>query len=287
MATKSTDVIIIGAGPAGIACAIQLKRYNIDFIIFEKGEIGGLLHNANLVENYLGFPIGISGKNLVQLLNKQSQIAKINIKYELINSVNYENDNFILESNNGRYNSKYLIIASGTKPIIPKIPVINDNIKDKVFFDIYKLGKIKNKNIAVIGSGDCAFDYALNLSKNNTVIILNRSNRIKALPILQDRASEIENIKYFSSTSVKQIESKDNKIALSCIPKIVTNVFDYILIAIGREPNLDFINKDLLTIPNIFQIGDVKNGQFRQTSIAVGDGTFTAMNVNKILNPGD
>ena len=283
MVNKNTNVIIVGAGPAGIACAVQLKRYNIDSIVFEKGEIGGLLHNANLIENYPGFPNGISGKNLAQLLNKQSQTAKINIKYELISSVKFENNDFILESNNGRYCSKYLVIASGTKPAIPKIPIINDNIKDKIFFEIYKLGEIKNKNIAIIGAGDCAFDYALNLSDYNKVTILNRSNRIKALPILQDRVSKIENIKYFENTSVKQIESKNDKITLKCNPNIVENDMDYLLIAIGREPNFDFINKDLLTNPNVFQVGDVKNGQFRQTSIAVGDGTFCAMKISNML----
>jgi thioredoxin reductase len=284
---RNKIVIIIGAGPAGIACAIQLKRYNIDCIVLEKDKIGGLLRNANLVENYVGFPNGISGKKLVQLINKQSQISKINIKYEIVESVESFENTFSVKTNKNLYHSKYLIIASGTRPIIPEVPIIQNNIKDKVFFEIYKLGQINNKNIAIIGAGDCAFDYALNLSNNNNVIIINRSNRIKALPLLQERISKIENIKYFNNTTIKQIESKNNKIVLSCNPNIVTNNIDYLLIAIGREPNLNFINKDLLINPKVFQIGDVQNGQFRQTSIAVGDGTFTAMKINTILNQGD
>jgi len=67
MVSKNTNVIIIGAGPAGIACAIQLKRYNINTIVLEKDKIGGLLKNANLVENYPGFPNGINGEKFVQL----------------------------------------------------------------------------------------------------------------------------------------------------------------------------------------------------------------------------
>lgn len=284
MVSKITDVIIIGAGPAGIACAIQLKRYNIDCIVLEKDEIGGLLHNANLIENYLGFPNGISGKKLVQLINKQSQVSKINVKYEIVEFAQSFEDIFNIKTNNNFYHSKYLVIASGTKPIVPKVPIIRDNIKDKVFFDIYKLEPIKNKNIAIIGAGDCAFDYALNLCNENDVMILNRGNQIKALPILQERVLKTDNIKYFNDTTVKKIESKNSKITLSCNPNIVTNDIDYLLIAIGREPNLDFIKNDLLKNPKIFQIGDVKNGQFRQTSIAVGDGTFTAMRIKSILN---
>ncbi|MFC1784890.1 NAD(P)/FAD-dependent oxidoreductase [Candidatus Neomarinimicrobiota bacterium] len=287
MINRSINVIIIGAGPAGIACAFQLKRYNIDSIIFEKDDIGGLVKNANLVENYLGFPNGIYGKRLVQLLNKQSQSNKLDIKYEIVESVEFLEDTYKIKTNRKIYHSKYLVIASGTKPIIPDTPVIQNNIKSKVFFEIYKLGHVKNKNIAIIGAGDCAFDYALNLSDNNKVIILNRSNLIKALPILQDKVSKVENIKYFDNTEVQEVGTIDKQLNLILKNNNKSILVDYLLIAIGREPNLDFIGKDLLLNPNVFQIGDVKNEQFRQISIAIGDGTFTAMNINKILNQGD
>jgi len=287
MVSKNTKVIIIGAGPAGIACAIQLTCYNIDSIIFEKDEVGGLLKNANLIENYPGFPNGISGKRLVQLLNKQSQIAKQKIQYGNVETVEFLDDTFSINTNRKIYHSKYLVIASGTKPIVPVIPLIQDSIKSKVFFEIYKLDQIKNKNVAIIGAGDCAFDYALNLGNNNEVIILNQSNRIKALSILQDKVSKVENIKYFDDTSVQEICKIDKQLNLILENTDESFLVDYLLIAIGREPNLDFVDKNLLKNPNMFQIGDVKNGGFRQTSIAVGDGTFTAMNINKILIQGD
>lgn len=284
MDSKSTNVIIIGAGPAGIACAIQLKRYNIDSIVLEKDEIGGLLRNANLVENYLGFPNGISGKKLVQLMYKQSQTAKINIIYECVETVEFLEDTFSVKTNKNIYHSKYLVIASGTKPIVPNVPIIHDDIKDKVFYDIYKLVPIKNKDITIIGGGDCVFDYALNLCHDNKVTILNRSSQIKALPILQERVSNTENIKYFDNIAVKQIKNKNGQLALTCHPNGETIYTDYLLIAIGRKPILDFIDKDLLNNPKVFQIGDVKNEQLRQTSIAAGDGTFTAMKIKSILN---
>ena len=287
MINKSINVVIIGAGPAGIACAIQLKRYNINSIVLEKEKIGGLLKNANLVENYLGFPNGISGDKFVQLLKKQSQSNKLDVKYEIVESVEFLDDIFSINTNKKKYHSKYLVIASGTRPIVPEVPFMQDSIKSKVFFEIYKLDHINNKNIAIIGAGDCAFDYALNLSDNNKVIILNRSNLIKALWILQDKVSKVENIKYFDNIEVQEIGTIDKQLNLILKNNDKSISVDYLLIAIGREPNLDFIGKDLLLNPNVFQIGDVKNEQFRQTSIAIGDGTFTAMNINKILNRGD
>ncbi len=146
MVNKSTDVIIIGAGPAGIACAIQLKRYNIDSIIFEKNEIGGLLKNANIVENYLGFPNGISGNKLVQLINKQSQTAKINVKYEIVMSVESFEDILKVKTSINTYHSKYLVIASGTIPIIPKVPIIRNDIIDKVYFDTTSFDRLTSRS---------------------------------------------------------------------------------------------------------------------------------------------
>ena len=286
MVIKSTNVIIIGAGPAGIACAMQLKRYKIDSIIFEKNEIGGLLKNANIVENYLGFPNGISGSKFVKLINKQSQTTKINVKYEKVISVDSFEDVLKIKTNKNIYHSKYLVIASGTKPLIPKVPIIRNDIIDKVYFDIYQLGELVGKKIIIIGAGDCAFDYALNLSNFNQVTLLNKSMHIKASPILQERCSTSNNIQYLERISVLRIENINNQLLLHC-DNSEKFIADYLLIAIGREPNLDFIKKDLLKIQNVFQIGDVKNGQFRQISIATGDGTYTAMNIHKIFNQGD
>jgi len=83
------DVAIIGAGPVGIAAAIQLKRYDIEFMIFEKGKIGGLLRNANLVENYLGFPRGIRGRELVELFKEQLKNAGVKVQFEMVRELDY------------------------------------------------------------------------------------------------------------------------------------------------------------------------------------------------------
>jgi len=278
---NSSTVIIIGAGPAGIACAIQLIRHNIDAIIFEKESIGGLLKNANLIENYPGFPKGVSGDKLVQLLGKQVKSNELNIIYENVELVQHSNIRFVISTDKKSYESEYIVLASGTKPIIPSN--LELSIKDKIYTDIYKLGNVEKKSIAIIGAGDCAFDYALNLSSHNDVIILNRSDKTKALPILQERVFNNKNIKYFDNTVVQNLELLNNKLYLTYAPDNVKQIVDYLLIAIGREPNLDFVSEELLNNPNLFQIGDVKNGLFRQTSIAIGDGTFTAMKINSML----
>ncbi len=279
---SNRTVIIIGAGPAGIACATQLKRYNIDPLIFEKESIGGLIKNANLIENYPGFPNGIDGNEFIKLLDEQLVNNDIKIIFEEIMSIEQTVCGFNVKSKNSAYCSDYVVLATGTKPIIPEI--FDKYIGNKIFTEIYQLGKISDKTVAIIGAGDCAFDYAMNLCSENKVIILNRSARIKALPILQNRVFEQQNIQYFSNTVVTEVESVDEELVLSTNNTANIIRVDYLLIAVGRLPNLDFVGRQALNNPNLFQIGDVKNGLFRQTSIAIGDGINMAMKINSSLS---
>ena len=87
---KTEHVIIIGAGPAGLATAIQLKRYGVHPLLFEREQTGGLLRNANLVENYPGFPQGISGLDLVNLFIRQAQNLSIDVTYEEVIELVYD-----------------------------------------------------------------------------------------------------------------------------------------------------------------------------------------------------
>ncbi len=121
-------IIIIGGGPAGIAAAIQLKRYNLDPLLFEPEKPGGLLRNANLIENYPGFPNGISGVKLTKLIHKQLESFNIQTRTEKVRTLEFakNNDCFIIQTANSSYNADIVIIATGTKPkkldIIESLP---------------------------------------------------------------------------------------------------------------------------------------------------------------------
>ena len=118
MVNKKNQVAVIGAGPAGCAAAIQLKRYGLDVILIDKEKIGGLARNANLIENYLGFPKGISGVEFCYTLEEHLKHLEIEtVKDEIINfSYDKSQDEFVANSKKNQYNSKYLVIATGTKP---------------------------------------------------------------------------------------------------------------------------------------------------------------------------
>lgn len=281
---------IIGAGPAGLAAALQLKRFGIDFIWFEKNKIGGLLHNANLIENYLGFPKGVKGEKLINLFI--DQIANLNIEpiFDEVNLLDYRDDIFTISTINDTYKVERIILASGTIPI--RLSFKSIEVSKRVFYEVYDLRETSGSDIVIVGAGDAAFDYAINLSRTNKVTILNRSAKIKALKVLVDRVTNNNNITYLTNTDIKSITIKNGKLLLTCNSeksKLEINT-DYLLIAIGRKPNNEFLSKsifedykELVKKKKLFPIGDIKNENKRQTSISTGDGIKTAMEIFELL----
>jgi thioredoxin reductase len=306
-------VIIIGAGPAGMACALQLKRYDIDALLLEANNPGGLLNNANKVENYLGFPGGITGTELIKHFTTQLTAHSIKITQDFAEKIDFsarsshgltagssdikkppssrgltagssnvqdfkildsaiksQNDKiykFMVYGSKQTYQSEKLILATGTSPIKPNI-----KLNKKIFFNVIDLMDVKNKRIVIVGAGDAAFDYAINLARHNQVIILNRGKQIKALPLLQRIVEENPNINYIDNVSI------DNYLK--------SNECDYLLFAIGRKPNkpkyaneMTIQESKLLKEKKLFLIGDIKNSIYRQISLAIADGIKTAMEI--------
>ena len=284
------DVVIIGAGPAGIATAIQLKRYNIEPILLEQKQIGGLLRNANLVENYPGFPQGINGLDIVELFKKQLDNSEVKVSFERVVKLEFRDKLFFTKTNRRTIKSATVVIATGTKPKTISSGLISDDTLERILYEIYPIIGSKNKKIAIIGAGDVAFDYAINLSRKNEIVVLSRSKQAKCIPVLWERFMKSENISYLPNVIVRKISNQSSKLLLNCIfsdgqEKILTN-FDYVIAAKGRDPCLDFLGgqlkmnyKTLISRNKLYMVGDVKNGIYRQTAICVGDGLKAAMDI--------
>ena len=297
MVEKKNQVAVIGAGPAGCAAAIQLKRYGLDVILIDKEKIGGLVRNANFIENYLGFPKGISGVEFCYTLEEHLKHLEVEtVKDEIISLAwDKSQDEFVAKSEKNQYNCKYLVIATGTKPRRLNLKGEEELWKNGLLF--YEPAKMLeklffNKKIAIIGSGDAAFDYAINLAnRENHVTIITRTKEYNALPLLIQRATENKFITIESNQVIKEFSAKKEKEDI--LPTLKTKskeeiVADFILIAVGRDPNHipSEVKFDKFVKENrVCFIGDLVNKIERQISISSGQGIRCAMRIAKdIMN---
>ena len=288
------DVLIIGAGPAGLTAAIQLQRYGIPSRILERGQPGGLLNNANLVENYPGFPEGISGVDLVKLILQQAEELAVKITLEEVIRLDWNGRHFRAKTLLSVYRARYAIIASGTRPRPFTDFALPLKGADRIRYEVYPLFEVSPSKVAIVGAGDAAFDYALNLAqRDNQVLILNRGENLKCLPLLWERSQAHSQIRYFHHTEILNALALPNgQLELECqSPAGITKItVDYLIGALGRVPQIDFISDNLK--PQIetleaqgllYRVGDVRNGIFRQTAIAAGDGLRAAMQIYQKL----
>ena len=287
------EVLILGAGPAGLAAALQLKRRGVDFILFERQRVGGLLNNANLVENYPGFPGGIEGEKLVELF--QLQVARLGgeFMYEDVCCLDYTAGQFRAETRRAIHLAPVAVIASGTIGSTPENLPTPPALRERVLTEIMPIKQVSGKRVAIIGGGDLAFDYALNLGRSNNVLILNRSSERRCLPLLWERANHLPGVTYRQQCQLTGFEAGDgDAVGLNIISpggrEVV--VCDYLVYAIGRRPNTEFYTEHVQQVAGeleqsgvLYRIGDVKNGIYRQVAIAVGDGILAAMQIIKRL----
>jgi thioredoxin reductase len=288
------EVAIIGAGPAGIAAAVQLRRYGLNPLLLECDTVGGLLRNAHWVENYPGFPGGISGPALVQRMQAHLGAAGVEALQATVTALDYQPGAFHLSTNLGDFGARRLVIASGTKPRRFTGLDIPTNVQTRVFYEVHTLTCLTQQRVAIVGAGDVAFDYALNLAQgNNQILILNRGAKPVCLPLLWERACQSTAITYRSSTSLlRLLEQPAGSLLLECASPagVVQFQADLLLGALGREPQQDFVPdtwrltaRNLETRGLLYWIGDVKNGLERQTAIAAGDGIRAAMKIYHYL----
>lgn len=272
------DAVIVGAGPAGIAAAIQLRRYGIEPVLLEKDSVGGLLWNAHLVENYPGSPEGISGPDLVRLFEQHLSAAHVEVIKREVTALDHEDGSFIVETTQGSIRARTVIVASGTRAVKMDDLALPEGVADRVFSEVYPLRDTVDATVAIVGAGDAAFDYALNLAARNDVVILNRGTIRSCLPLLYERVSSSPRITYREETRLTDVAiDPKGGLLLTCGGEPPMRA-DYLLIAIGRQPDDGYIS-DRLCVDGLFFAGDVRNGTFRQTAIAVGQGVLAAMRV--------
>jgi len=298
------ELIIIGGGPSGLTAGIYAKRAGIDVILIEKALPGGSITTADLVENYPGFPEGISGSELGQKLEDQARKFGLDIVFGKATKIEIKNSIKEVFTEEHSYSTKAIIIATGSAPkklgISGEEAFIGKGISycatcDGPFY--------KDKNVAVIGGGNAALEEAIFLTKfAKLVTIIHRRKELRADKVLQDRAALNPKIFMKLDTVVDEIKG-DEKVRSLKLTDVLSNKrssmnVDGVFIYAGLKPNTDFVketvklddsghiitNEKLATdIPGVFAAGDVRKKMLRQVVTSVADGAIALNSIKEYL----
>jgi thioredoxin reductase (NADPH) len=299
------QVVIIGGGPAGLTAGLYCARSRFNTLLIEKGIIGGQITNAERVENYPGFPKGISGINLGQLIYEQATSYGLETLLAEVNKVVPGQKHNLVSTSEGDFIAETIIIASGAQFRKLGVPGEDKLVGKGVSYCATCDGPLfKDKTVAVIGGGDAAVTEALYLSKfASSVKVIHRRSQLRASKILQERAMADSKIEFIWDAVVTQIEGdgvvKQLMIKNTKNAKISKLELAGVFVAIGSEPSsaqwrgllpLDeegyIITSELMEtkISGVFAAGDVRHNSARQVITAAGDGATAAMSAARFLS---
>jgi len=295
------DTIIVGAGPAGLTAAIYTSRAGLKTLVVEDPVILSQAGYACCIENFPGFPEGISGVELLQRFKKQAVTFGTEFLSLVVSKLNAKKDNnqniWTIKAEGAEYQALSIIIASGARAKRLNVPGEDKFCGKGVSYCATCDGAFfKDKAVAVVGGGNTAIDEALFLTRfANKVFVIHRRDRLRADTILQERANQDKKIELLLSSSVEEI-SGSQKVEGLKLKDVNTNYIkdlpcDGVFISIGYIPNTDFA-KGLLELnekerivvgpemktakEGIFACGDCRNTPLRQVITACGDGAQAA-----------
>jgi len=304
-ASPNLDLIIIGGGPAGLTAAMYALRAKLKVLLVEKMILGGMASTTYFIENYPGFPDGISGMELSNRLQDQAKKMGLDICWGQTIKVTKQKDNFEILVDEKKLNSKAAIIASGTEAIKLNVPGEQEFRGRGVSYCATCDGPFyKDKNIIVVGGGNAAIEEAIFLTRYaNKVSIVHRRDQLRADKVLADRAMANPKIYFFWHAVIEKINGDSTKVTSVLLKDLkdkrsLTISVDGLFVYIGSKPNsasvkdlvkLDkngFIitNKEMETsVKGLFAAGDIRVKSLRQVVTATADGAIAAESARKYL----
>ena len=304
MTDKIFDMVIIGGGPAGMTAGIYASRALLDVVLFEKGAYGGQMLTTAHLENYPGFPDGIGGFELADLMHRQAETFKLTIEYRLVDKIRKEGDLFVLDSGSDEIRTRTVVFATGATPNKMGVPGEERLTGRGVSYCATCDGALyRDRTVAVIGGGDSAVEEALFLTRfASKVHIVHRRDQLRAVPLTAKRALSNDRIMMEWNTIMKEVQGQDDveEIILEDVKSgetrslEVDGVFIYVGITPLTGPIAHLVELDesgyVVTdknmessVPGLFAAGDVRSGSIRQVSSAVGDGATASFYAYKYL----
>ncbi len=301
---KHVKVLILGSGPAGFTAALYAARADLEPVVLTGMELGGQVSLTYEVDNYPGFPEGISGAELVERFQKQAERFGAKIEFDTATQVDLSKRPFKVQTYGTTYLADTLIIASGATARHLEIPGEKELTGRGVSYCATCDGYFfKEKDVIVVGGGDSALEESLFLTRyGKTVTIVHRRDEFRAGAILQDAAKENPKIKFVLNSVLTEITGKDSVNGVK-IKNIVTGEesqmpVDGVFIFVGHTPNTQlfegqlemdpagYIVSDRLmrtSVPGVFAAGEAADPHYRQVITSAGMGAAAALRANHFL----
>ena len=298
------DLIIIGGGPAGLTAGLYGARAGLNSLLLEKLAPGGQVLTTDRVENYPGFPDGISGFELIDRMKTQTEHFGLTIQNEEVTGLELSEDKKIVITHKEKIETKTIILTCGAAP--RKIGIDGEDIftgKGVSYCATCDGPFYRDQEVAVIGGGDTALEEAIFLTRFvSRIYLIHRRDRLRAIKLLQDRAMadgkialiwDTVPVKIMGENVVEGIELKNVKTG-EVTQKEIQGVFVFI----GNNPNTDLVKgmvkldekgfiitdeKMETSVPGLFAAGDIRSKPLRQIATAVGEGATASFSAEKYL----
>lgn len=296
---KKYDVVIIGAGPAGMSAAIYLKRAGVTPLILEGEVPGGTLNKTHRIDNYPGYT-DKEGTTLAFRMYSQIEELNIELKVEKVIDIKRENDLFSIITNSDVYHARYIIIATGKIPRKLNVPDADKYENKGISYCAICDGALyKNKDVAIIGGGNSAMETASYMSNiANKVYVINRSSSLRADKSEQDDILSRNNVEVIYDSNINKIMDENNHIKGIKLDNGKKLNVSAIFVCIGQESNMAYyqnlnlktdesgikVDSDMKTSDdNVYACGDAISKNLYQVVTATSEGAIAATSIIKQL----
>ena len=302
------DVIIIGAGPAGLTAGLYTGRYRLKTLLLEKMAIGGQIIMSSTIENYPGFPGGISTSELIERMEKQVRAVGVEIENAEVRAIESNSAGlahiFKVKTPDKDFSARSLIISTGAHWKRLGVPGEEKFVGKGISFCATCDGPFfRNKEVVVVGGGDKALEEAIFLTSYAAKVkIIHRRNQLRATEILQEKAKANPKISFILDSVVEDVIG-ENKVEAVKIKNVITGSASSIpcqglFIFIGIAPNTEFLKNNLATDDSgfiitdnkmkashdgVFACGDCRQKNLYQVITACGEGAQAAFSAHNYL----
>ena len=302
--TEHEKVIIIGAGPAGMAAALYAARAELKPLVFTGMELGGQVALTNTIENYPGFPDGVGGAELGELFQKQAEKFGARFEFDAVTEVALGTQPFVVKTYSKEYTAEALILATGASSVHLTVPGESELTGKGVSYCATCDGWFfKGREVVVVGGGDSALEEALFLTRfASKVSIVHRRDEFRGGALLQKRVFDNEKVAVIFDSVVEKIigEEKVEGVMLKNLKTGVIQKYDTdgVFVFIGHSPNTTLYKDQLAmndkgfliidekmqtSIPGVYAAGEIADMDFKQVITSAGMGAAAAIQVTRYL----